>query len=158
MTNLLRFIQDQAAMSTYRNLITKDTRMQSLLQTRKPFDVIYGDPENIGEVPVQTADSFALKAYELLKGENEETTGSSRYNQGTDGDSLNKTATGINLISRAAEKRLRMSARAIATSALTGLVKDFIFINQKWKSDQPMPILGSECCGEPDDVDGNFDI
>lgn len=158
MTNLLRFIQDQAAMSTYRNLITKDTRMQSLLQTRKPFDVIYGDPENIGEVPVQTADSFALKAYELLKGENEETTGSSRYNQGTDGASLNKTATGINLISRAAEKRLRMSARAIATSVLTGLVKDFIFINQKWKSDQPMPILGSDVVVEPDDVDGNFDI
>lgn len=158
MTNLLRFIQDQAAMSTYRNIVTKDTRMQSLLQTRKPFDVIYGDPESMGEVPVQTGDGFILKAYELLKGENEETTGSSRYNQGTDGDSLNKTATGINLISRAAEKRLRMSAKAIATSALTGLVKDYIFINQKWKSDQPTQILGTDVVVNPQDVDGQFDI
>ncbi|OPZ45309.1 MAG: hypothetical protein BWY95_01997 [Bacteroidetes bacterium ADurb.BinA104] len=51
-----------------------------------------------------------------------------------------------------------MSARAIATSALTGLVKDFIFINQKWKSDKAMPILGTDVVVNPDDVDGSFDI
>jgi hypothetical protein len=158
MTNLLRFIQDQAAMSTYRNIVTNDTRMQSMLQTRKPFDIILGDPDKLGEVPVQTGDGFILKAWELLKGENEETTGSSRYNQGTDGSSLNKTATGVQLITQNSAKRLRMSAKAIATSALTGVVKDFIFINRKWKTEQPQPILGTDISIQPQDWDSEFDI
>lgn len=89
-TNLLRFIQDTAAQSCYRNPVTNDVRMQQMLQERKPFDVILGDPTRLGEVKTSPPDQFILKAWELLKGTNEETTGNSRYNQGSDGDSLNK--------------------------------------------------------------------
>jgi hypothetical protein len=158
MTNLVRFVQDQAAMSTYRNVITSDVRMQQMLQTRKPFDVIMGDPQKMGEVPVQTGDQFILKAIELLKGDVEESTGDTRYNQGSDSDSLNKTATGISLISQASARRLRMSAKLLGNGPITGVVRDFIFINQKWRNDDPIRLLGTDIVVNPEDLDGEYDI
>lgn len=158
MTNLLRFIQDTAAMSTYRNLVTNDQRMQQMLQNRKPFDVILGDASKLGEVPVQTADPFILKAWELMKGENEEKTGSSRYNQGQDSRSLNKTATGISLISQNSARRLRMSAQILGNGALQGVIRDFIFINQKWANEDPIKLLGEDLEINKEDLSGEIDI
>jgi hypothetical protein len=158
MTNLLRFIQDSAAMSTYRNPVTPDVRMQQMLQARKPFDVILGDPAKIGEVPVQPPDQFILKAWELMKGNNEETTGNTRYNQGQDAQSLNKTAYGISLISQASARRLRMSAKLIGNGPMTGLIRDFIFINQKWRSWDSIPLLGTDIVVNKNDLDGEYDI
>ena len=157
-TNLTRFVQDMAAQICYRNPITNDARMQQMLQIRKPFDVILGDPTKIGEVPVQKADPFILKALEMQKGDREEATGSSRYNQGTDSESLNKTATGITLISQNAAKRMRMSAKLIGNGPITGLIRDFIFINQKWRSEDPIRILGTDIEVNPQDLDGEYDI
>lgn len=158
MTNFLRFIQDSAAMSTYRNVVTSDPRMQKMLQSRKPFDVILGDPQKIGEVPVQPPDQFILKAWELMKGEKEETTGNSRYNQGMDASSLNKTAYGISLISEASARRLRMSAKLIGNGVMTGLIRDFIFINQKWKTKDSTQLLGTDIVINPNDLEGEYDI
>ena len=157
-TNLTRFVQDMAAQICYRNPITSDARMQTALQIRKPFDVILGDPTKIGEVPVQRADPFILKALEMQKGEREEATGSSRYNQGTDSQSLNKTATGISIISQNAAKRGRMSAKLIGNGPITGLLRDFIFINQKWRGEDPIRILGTDIEVNPEDLDGEYDI
>jgi hypothetical protein len=157
-TNLLRFIQDTAAQSCYRNPVTNDVRMQQMLQERKPFDVILGDPTRLGEVKTSPPDQFILKAWELLKGTNEETTGNSRYNQGSDGESLNKTATGISLISQASAKRLRMGAKALGNGAITGVIKDFIFINQKWPSQDPIKLLGQDITINPGDLEGDYDI
>ena len=157
-TNLLRFIQDTAAQSCYRNPVTNDVRMQQMLQERKPFDVILGDPTRLGEVKTSPPDQFILKAWELLKGTNEETTGNSRYNQGSDGDSLNKTATGISLISAASAKRSRMAAKALGNGAISGVIRDFVFINQKWPSQDPIILLGQDIQINPGDLDGEYDI
>jgi len=157
-TNLLRFIQDSAAQSCYRNPVTNDVRMQQMLQERKPFDVILGDPARLGEVKTSPPDNFVLKAFELLQGTNEEKTGNSRYNQGSDSESLNKTATGISLISQASARRTRMSAKAIGNGAVTGLIRDFIFINQKWPNPDPVYLLGENLTINPDDVMGEYEI
>lgn len=157
-TNLLRFIQDSAAQSCYRNPVTNDVRMQQMLQNRKPFDVILGDPARLGEVKTSPPDNFILKAWELLKGTNEETTGNSRYNQGSDGESLNKTATGISLISQASARRTRMAAKHIGNGAITGVIKDFIFINQKWPTQDPIKLLGQDIVINPEDLQGEYDI
>lgn len=157
-TNLLRFIQDSAAQSCYRNPVTNDVRMQQMLQSRKPFDVILGDPQRLGEVKTSPPDNFILKAWELLKGNNEETTGNSRYNQGMDGDSLNKTATGISMISQASARRLRLSAKHLGNGAITGVIRDFIFINQKWPSPDPIVLLGQDLTVNPEDLKGEYDI
>jgi len=157
-TNLIRFAQDTAAQSTYRNLITADPRMQKMLKDRKPFDVILGDPAKVGEVPGDFDITSLLKAIELTKGETEEGTGRSRYNQGLQGDSLNKTATGVSLISKAGDRRSRLEAKQIGNSAISGIIRDFIFINQKWPSDEPVKILGTQITVNKEDLSGKFDI
>ena len=51
---------------------------------------------------------------EYMKGFNEDSTGWTRYNQGSDGDTLNHTATGVNLVTSRADMRLDLIARNMA--------------------------------------------
>jgi len=157
-TNLLRFIQDTAAQSCYRNPVTNDVRMQQMLQERKPFDVILGDPTRLGEVKTSPPDNFILKAWELLKANNEEQTGAMRLNQGANSGSLNNTATGAQLASQGSAKRLRMSAKALGNGPITGLIKDFIFINKTWPPQEPVNLFGQNITIEPADVEGDYDV
>lgn len=157
MTNLLRLIQDSAAQSTYRNPVTNDAQMFKLLQNRKPFAVIKGDPQKLGEVKIDAPSQFVLKAWEMLKGEGEEKTGRTRYNQGLDANSLNKTATGISLISAASAKRIRMVAKLLGNGVFCGILRDFIFINKKWPPAQSLQMIG-EFSINPQDLLGEYEV
>jgi hypothetical protein len=158
MTNLLRLIQDSAALDCYKNPVTNDHQMFTMLQDRKPFAVIKGDPQKLGEVKTSPPSPFVLQAYELLKGENEEKTGITRYNQGVDASSLNKTATGIDAIFSASAKPLRLIARILGNGILMGIIRDFIFINQKWPPAADIKILGTDVTVNPDDMTGEHEI
>lgn len=158
MTNLIRLFQDSAAQSCYRNPVTNDQNMFKMLQDRKPFAVILGPPEKLGEVKLAPMDPNALRVYEMLKGEIEEKTGNTRYNQGTDAASLNKTATGISAIFNASEKRMRLIAALMGNGPFMGVIRDFIFINQKWPSEDPIRLLGTNIIVNPEDLDGEYDI
>jgi hypothetical protein len=158
MTNLLRLIQDSAAIDCYKNPVTSDHQMFTMLQDRKPFAVIKGDPLKLGEVKTSPPSPFVLKAYELLKGENEEKTGITRYNQGVDASSLNKTATGIDAIFSASAKPLRLIARILGNGILMGIIRDFIFINQKWPPQTDIRILGTDITVNADDLTGEHEI
>ena len=158
LTNLLRLIQDSAAQSCYRNPVTNDQNMFKMLQDRKPFAAILGTPEKLGEVKQAPPDQFILRAYEMMKQENEEKTGNTRYNQGTDASSLNKTATGISAIFNASEKRMRLIAAIMGNGPFMGVIRDFIFINQKWPSEDPIRLLGTNIVINPEDLDGEYDI
>jgi hypothetical protein len=57
----------------------------------------------------------SMAMLEYVKGFNEDSTGWTRYNQGTDGDSLNNTATGVNIVTNRADMRLDLIARNFAT-------------------------------------------
>lgn len=157
-TNLLRLIQDSAAIDCYKNPVTSDHQMFTMLQNRKPFAVIKGDPNKLGEVKTSPPSQFILKAYELLKAENEEKTGITRYNQGMDASSLNKTATGIDAIMSASAKPLRLIARILGNGAIMGVIRDFIFINQKWPPESAMKLLGTNIVVNPEDMMGEHDI
>ncbi len=158
MTNLLRLIQDSAAQSCYRNPVTNDQNMFKMLQDRKPFATILGPPDKLGEVKQAPPDQFILRSYEMMKGEIEEKTGNTRYNQGTDAASLNKTATGISAIFNASEKRMRLIAALMGNGPFLGVIRDFIFINQKWPSEDPIRLLGTNIVVNPEDLDGEYDI
>ena len=158
MTNLLRLIQDSAALDCYKNPVTNDNQMFQMLQDRKPFAVIKGDPQKLGEVKTSPPSPFVLKAYELLKGENEEKTGITRYNQGVDAKSLNKTATGIDAIFSASAKPLRLIARILGNGILMGIIRDFIFIDQKWPPQTDIRILGTDITVNQDDMTGEHEI
>jgi hypothetical protein len=158
MTNLLRLIQDSAAIDCYKNPVTNDNQMFLMLQERKPFAVIKGDPQRLGEVTTSPPSPFVLKAYELLKAENEEKTGITRYNQGIDASSLNKTATGIDAIFSASAKPLRLTAKLLGNGILMGIIRDFIFINQKWPPQTDIKILGTDIAVNADDLTGEHEI
>ncbi len=71
-------------------------------------------------VPIATAplggDVFQMIEY--IDSVREQRTGVSRYNQGLDPDTLNKTATGINAIQNAAQQRLELIARVFAETGV----------------------------------------
>ena len=56
----------------------------------------------------------AMPMLEQLQGEKENRTGWTRYSQGLDGNSLNKTATGAQMIMNASQKRMKLMARIAA--------------------------------------------
>ena len=157
-TNLLRLIQDSAALDCYKNPVTNNQQMFTMLQDRKPFAVILGDPQKLGEVKTSPPSSFVLKAWELMKAEDEQKTGMTRYNQGQDASSLNKTATGISAIFAASGKPLRLTARILGNGIILGIIRDFIFINQKWPPQTDIKILGTDVTVNPDDLTGEHEI
>jgi hypothetical protein len=158
MTNLLRLIQDSAALDCYKNPVTNDHQMFTMLQDRKPFAVIKGDPQKLGEVKTSPPSAFVLQAWELMKAENEQKTGITRYNQGQDASSLNKTATGISAIFAASGKPLRLVARILGNGLLMGIIRDFIYINQKWPPEEDIRILGTDITVNPSDLYGAYEI
>lgn len=56
----------------------------------------------------------AMPMLEMLESAKENRTGWTRYSQGLDGDSLNKTATGVKMVMNASQKRMKLMARIMA--------------------------------------------
>lgn len=65
----------------------------------------------------------AFPMLEHLDSVKENRTGFTRYSQGLDANSLNKTATGVSLISSAAAKRMKMIARMFAETGVKDLMQ-----------------------------------
>lgn len=63
-----------------------------------------------------------LQAVEYIDSVRENRTGVTRYNQGLDANSLNKTATGVNSIMNAAQQRIEMIARLFAETGVKNLM------------------------------------
>lgn len=79
---------------------------------------------------------LSMSVIEYAQNEIESQSGSTRYNQGLDSNSLNKTATGITSIMGAAEKRMRHIARIFAESFVVPMFKYVILLNQKYMDDE----------------------
>lgn len=65
----------------------------------------------------------AMPMLEQLQMEKENRTGWTRYSQGLDGDSLNKTATGVQMIMNASQKRMKLMARIAAECLVAPMFK-----------------------------------
>ena len=156
-TSLVRFLIDATALSTFSNPITDDPRLADALQKREPFDVIRANPNKIEflQTPVPSQATFSLLEYTQSMVENK--TGVTRYNQGLDADSLNKTATGINIITSASQQKQKTMAKRIART-MTQVVRDFIFINQTWPPKNVVNIVGADLQINPEDLRGEFTI
>ena len=84
-------------------------------------------------IPVTPLGPDVWQMIEFLEGKAEQRTGMTRYNQGLQADTLNKTATGASLITNAGEQRLELTAR---TFAETGVKKLFLKIHALLKKHQ----------------------
>jgi hypothetical protein len=65
----------------------------------------------------------AMPMVELLESKKENRTGYTRYSQGLDGESLNKTATGVNRIMDASQKRMKLMARIMAEALVAPMFR-----------------------------------
>jgi len=53
---------------------------------------------------------------------------------------------------------MRLIAALMGNGPFMGIIRDFIFINQKWPGDDPIRLLGTNIEINPGDLDGEYDI
>lgn len=75
---------------------------------------------------------LSMQVIEYAQNEIEAQSGSTRYNQGLDSNSLNKTATGITAILGQAEKRMKQISRMFAENFIVPIFKYIILLDQKY--------------------------
>ena len=85
---------------------------------------ISGGPNAIAYMQLPDIASQALAGLEYVEGLRESRTGVTRYNQGLDAESLNKTASGIKQINTASMKKILLIARIFAETGVKDLFVD----------------------------------
>jgi hypothetical protein len=97
--------------------------------------------------------------FEYIKSQLEQWTPITRYNQGSDGSSLNKTATGVSMIMTASQRRQEEISRNFAETGIAELFRFLIKLNQQY-IDQPQIVrLQNNIINfDPADLDGEFDL
>lgn len=76
----------------------------------------------------------AMPMLEYWDSVKENRTGFTRYSQGTDADSLNKTATGASLITQASGKRMKLIARMFGETGVKDLFRNVIYLLSRYNS------------------------
>jgi hypothetical protein len=107
--------------------------------------------------PLLGAPAFNLLEYiDTIK---ENRTGVTRYNQGLDADSLNKTATGINQIMSAAQSRIELIARVFAETGVKDLFYAILENVQKHQDESKVIRLRNEWIPmDPREWTSKFDL
>lgn len=110
-------------------------------------------------MPVTPLSPQTFTFLEWVEEQKENRTGITRYNQGLDANSLNKTATGISAILGQSSQRLELVARMFAETGLYELFRFMVSLNQKF-IDQATVIrlTNKEMRITPEDLDGSFDL
>ena len=121
---------------------------------------VSGDPKQaVYWTPIEQLQPQVFQFLEYMNTMKENRTGITRYNQGMDANSLNKTATGITQIMNASNQRLELIARIFAETGIKQLFRHMIKMNQMYITeetfiritDKPKPIY-------PEDLEGTIDI
>ena len=121
---------------------------------------VNGNPrEAVMWTPIEQLQPQVFQFLEYMNTMKENRTGITRYNQGMDANSLNKTATGITQIMNASNQRLELIARIFAETGIKQLFRHMIKMNQMYITeetfiritDKPKPIY-------PEDLEGTIDI
>lgn len=84
------------------------------------------------EIPFVAGASFPMLEY--IEAKKEQRTGITRYNQGTDADSLNKTARGIQMIQTAAQQKMDLIARIFAETGVKDLFRGIAYFLSKYST------------------------
>lgn len=110
-------------------------------------------------MPVNQLSPYTYQFLEYIEGQKENRTGITRYNQGLDAQTLNKTASGISQIMGASTQRLELIARMFAETGIYELFRFMIGLNQKFiDQNTVIRLTNKELAISPDDLQGNFDL
>jgi hypothetical protein len=120
--------------------------MDALLEGAEIVPVKNNVPANqaVFQPPPIQIDGSAMTLVQYAQNEIESQSGSTRYNQGLDSSSLNRTATGISAIMGASDKKIKLIARLAAETAWIPIVKFLILLCQKFVDDGQMIRLADE--------------
>jgi hypothetical protein len=110
-----------------------------LIRTKQDVDATTA----IWPVPVSPLPSHVFGMLETVESWKENRTGVTKYNQGTDADTLNKTATGISAIMSASQQRVELIARNFAETGVKDLFYAIAEMNTKHLN-EPAAILLNE--------------
>ncbi len=109
-----------------RNFVSSKVNLDDLLDNVIAGVVRVDAPGDVGghvmAAPIQPIGGVVQPMIEYLDSAKENRTGFTRYNQGTDSNSLNKTATGVRVISEAGNQRVELISRAFAEQFLKPLM------------------------------------
>jgi hypothetical protein len=120
-TALLRQMLDNMyQINNVRYAIRGDVNIDDLLNSAVGSPIRMGVDGEIMPQAVQPLGLNSIQALEYFDSIKENRTGVTKYNQGLDADSLNKTASGINRIMNASQERIALVARNLAE----GFVKE----------------------------------
>lgn len=115
--------------------------------------------EALMPLPASPLQSWTFDMMEYLDNVKENRTGITKYNQGMDANSLNKTATGINIITQQANQRLELIARIFAETGLRDMFRFLIKMNQLFiNQDMVIRLTNGPMQISPDDLEGRFDL
>lgn len=103
--------------------INGKVNLDDLLDNRIGGIVRMNEPGMAGPLETANVAAEALQGIEFMDSRREQRTGVTRYNQGLDADSLNKTATGVSKIMGAGDRRMRMIARIFAETGVKDLFR-----------------------------------
>jgi len=157
LTNLQRLLTDASAESAYGTMITDDVMLATDWTDRQVGDVLIGQYDRFKEIRPKPPGRTLLDAIEKREAKVEQKSGVSRYNQGIDANSLNKTATGINLIQSAGQQRQKFVAKRLGRTVKL-VIRDVISILQKWPPTDAVHVVGSEIRINPEDLGGKYEI
>jgi hypothetical protein len=100
---------------------------------------------------------WTFNLMEMARGKLEEITGITRYNQGLDASSLNKTATGIQTIVSQSNQELEKQARLYAETGFKRAIERAIFLIQFYQAaDDVYQLTGSQYDYTANDIAGEF--
>lgn len=109
------------------------------LLTRRPGGVVRTkQPGMIRPIPTTPLGQEPYQMMEYFDNQGEQRTGVTRYNQGLDANSLNKTASGINIIQNMAAQRLELIARIYAETGVKRAFKRILSLVQRHQSKPKM--------------------
>ncbi|QYG03883.1 hypothetical protein [Massilia sp. NP310] len=94
-----------------------DNRIGGIVRGKRPM------MEAVSPLVTNVVAAPALQGIEFMDTRREIRTGITRYNQGLEADSLNKTATGVSKIMTASQQRMQMIARIMAETGVKDLFK-----------------------------------
>ena len=162
-TAMMRSFIDMMATSANGLKYTRKGNLDSLnmrrLREAKIGDVIEFNNEMPQQsVPTQIPPSM-IQFYQMLTGEMENATGITKYNQGLDANSLNKTATGINAIMSQAQMRMWEVVEVYSDNYIKQIIKKWISYNKAFLTDEVvMRIDGEDIRLSRDDIIGDYDL
>jgi hypothetical protein len=100
-----------------------------------------------------------FQMFEYIRTQLEQWTPMTRYNQGMDSQSLNKTATGINMIMDASQSRQEEISRNFAETGISELYRFLIQLNQHYvDQEQIIRLHNEQILFTPDDLNGDYDL